>query len=161
MSSRPDAGRAPVSGEKRSVRETFGEEETRAFGRSLGEQARPGEVYVLSGDLGTGKTVLAQGFAEGLGVRGQVSSPTFTILQVYRSGRLPFCHMDVYRLEEEDEFLAIGGDEFFGGEFVCLVEWGEQISGLIPEDALRIRLEKDPRRGPDYRRITFGKETEE
>ena len=144
-----------------TVRETFGEEETRALGRELGRAAEPGEVYVLTGDLGTGKTVLAQGFAEGLGIRRAVNSPTFTILQPYAGGRLPFCHMDVYRLEEEDEFLAVGGEEYFGGDGVVLVEWGEKIEGLLPADAVRIRLEKDPARGFGYRRITVeGKEAE-
>ena len=77
------------------ILETFGEEETRDFGRSLGKTAVPGEVICLDGDLGVGKTVFAQGFAEGLGIRGPVASPTFTIVQSYESGRLPFFHMDV------------------------------------------------------------------
>ena len=93
------------------ILETFGEQETRDFGRSLGESAVPGQVICLDGDLGVGKTVLAQGFAEGLGISGPVASPTFTIVQSYQKGRLPFYHMDVYRLEDEDELSSAPASE--------------------------------------------------
>ena len=99
----------------KKILETFGEEETRALGRALGKTAVPGEVICLDGDLGVGKTVLAQGFAEGLGIAGPVASPTFTIVQTYETGRLPFFHMDVYRgykaLIEADR--ESGGHRFF------------------------------------------------
>ena len=96
-----------------TIHETFTPEQTRELGRSLGLAALPGDVYCLDGELGTGKTVLAQGFAEGLGLREVVNSPTFTIIQTYESGRLPFYHMDVYRLSDGDELLAIGCEESF------------------------------------------------
>ena len=137
------------------ILETFGEQETRDFGRRLGESAVPGQVICLDGDLGVGKTVLAQGFAEGLGISGPVASPTFTIVQSYQKGRLPFYHMDVYRLEDEDELEAIGGSEMLDRDGVCLVEWGERVAGLLPPHTLFIRIEKDLKKGPDYRLITL------
>ena len=112
----------------------------------------------MSGDLGAGKTVFAKGFAEGLGITAPVVSPTFTLMQVYESGRLPLCHMDAYRLEEEEELEAVGGHEYFGGPGVCLVEWPENVAGLLPPDALWIRLERDLEKGPDYRKITVSGE---
>ena len=136
------------------ILETFGEEETRAFGKALGETAVPGEVICLDGDLGVGKTVLAQGFAEGLGIKGPVASPTFTIVQNYGNGRLPFYHLDVYRLEDEDELEAIGGSEMLDGDGVCLVEWGSRVAGLLPPGTIYVLIEKDLSKGPDYRRIT-------
>ena len=138
--------------------ESFGTEETRRLGCRFGEEACPGQVYALSGDLGVGKTVFAQGFAAGLGIEGPVSSPTFTIMQLYGRGRLPLCHMDAYRLENEEELEAIGGHEYFGGRGVCLVEWPERVEELLPEDTFRIRIEKDYDRGPDFRRITLTRE---
>ncbi len=135
--------------------ESFSEQETRALGEQLGREALPGQVYCLEGDLGTGKTVLAQGFAAGLGVSGPVASPTFTIMQVYEDGRLPFCHMDVYRLEDEEELEAIGGREMLDGDGVCLVEWGGIVRELLPEDCCYITVEKEPARGTEYRRITL------
>lgn len=137
------------------ILETFGEQETRDFGRSLGKTAVPGEVICLDGDLGVGKTVLAQGFAEGLGIKGPVASPTFTIVQTYDKGRLPFYHLDVYRLEDEDELEAIGGSEMLDGEGVCLVEWGSRVAGLLPQGTLYVLIEKDLAKGADYRRITI------
>ena len=138
----------------KKILETFGEEETRALGRALGKTAVPGEVICLDGDLGVGKTVLAQGFAEGLGIAGPVASPTFTIVQTYETGRLPFFHMDVYRLEDEDELEAIGGSEMLEGDGVCLVEWGSRTAGLFPPGTLYVLIEKDLAKGTDYRRIT-------
>ena len=142
------------------VIETFSEEETRAFGRSLGRTAAPGEVICLDGDLGVGKTVLAQGFAEGLDIEGPVASPTFTIVQSYERGRLPFFHMDVYRLEDEDELEAIGGSEMLCGDGVCLLEWGARVRGLLPPETLYVLIEKDLSKGADYRRITLTEKEE-
>ena len=136
------------------ILETFGEQETRDFGRSLGKTAVPGEVICLDGDLGVGKTVLAQGFAEGLGITGPVASPTFTIVQSYETGRLPFFHMDVYRLEDEDELEAIGGSEMLDGDGVCLLEWGSRVKELLPQGTVYILIEKDLAKGADFRRIT-------
>lgn len=144
-----------------TVLDSFSEKETRALGRRLGQEAQAGSVYCLDGDLGVGKTVLAQGFAEGLEIPGPVVSPTFTIIQSYEGGRLPFHHMDVYRLEDEEEMEAIGGQELLDGDGVCLVEWGQRIEGLLPPDTVFIRIEKETERGWDYRRITLRKKGEE
>ena len=133
--------------------ETKGPEETYQFGKELGEKATPGQVYCLDGDLGTGKTVFAQGFAAGLGIDGPVNSPTFTILQVYENGRLPLYHFDVYRIADPEEMDEIGYEDCFYGEGVCLVEWSELIEELIPEDAIHITIEKDLEKGLDYRQI--------
>ena len=93
--------------------ESFDEAETFAFGKKMGEQAKPGETYCLEGDLGVGKTVFTQGFAAGLGIEGPVSSPTFTIVQEYLDGRLPLYHFDVYRIADPDEMADIGYEEYF------------------------------------------------
>ena len=137
------------------IRETYSSEETFELGESLGRKAVPGQIYTLTGDLGTGKTVFAQGFAKGLGVNGYVNSPTFTILQVYEDGRLPLYHFDVYRIEELEEMEEIGYGDYFFGEGVTLIEWADIIGELIPEDAIRIEISKDLSRGTDYRRISI------
>lgn len=134
--------------------ESFSPEETRSLGRTLGQQAKPGDVYTLVGDLGVGKTVLTQGIAEGLGVRDAICSPTFTIVQVYEDGRLPLYHFDVYRIADIGEMEEIGYEDYFYGEGVCLIEWSERIRELLPERVLRVRMEKDLERGFDFRRIT-------
>lgn len=145
--------------EKReTVIESFDSARTRALGRSFGKTAEPGLVIALSGDLGAGKTVFAKGFAEGLGITSPVTSPTFTLLQVYEGGRLPLCHMDAYRLEEEEELEAVGGHEYFGAPWVSLVEWPENVAGLLPPDTLWIRIARDLKKGPDYRKITVSGE---
>lgn len=136
------------------IHETWSREETFALGEKYGQQARAGEVWALEGDLGTGKTVFTQGFASGLSVEEDVSSPTFTILQVYESGRLPLYHFDVYRIGDPEEMYEIGIDEYFYGQGVCLVEWAGLIEELLPERTIRICIEKDPEKGFDYRRIT-------
>lgn len=133
--------------------ETFSREETRELGRRLGEQAAAGSVYCLIGDLGAGKTVFTQGFAAGLGVEGPVNSPTFTIVQEYMGSRMPFYHFDVYRLEGPEEMEEIGYEEYVFGEGVCLIEWADRILEILPERRVEIRIEKDPGKGFDYRRI--------
>lgn len=130
-------------------------EETFALGRSLGEAGRPGQIYALVGDLGVGKTVFTQGFAGGLGIAGPVNSPTFTILQLYQEGRLPFYHFDVYRIENAEEMEEIGYEDFFYGGGVCLIEWGNLIEEIVPEDAIWVNIEKKIDRGFDYRRISL------
>jgi tRNA threonylcarbamoyladenosine biosynthesis protein TsaE len=136
------------------IRETYSSEETFRLGEELGGKAAAGEIYALSGDLGTGKTVFAQGFAKGLGINEYVNSPTFTILQVYEDGRLPLYHFDVYRIEEPEEMEEIGFEDYFYGDGVTLIEWAELIRELLPENIRRISIEKDLDRGNDYRRIT-------
>ena len=130
-------------------------EETFALGEKIGQGAKKGWIIGLCGDLGVGKTVFAKGFAKGLGITDDVTSPTFTILQVYEDGRLPLYHFDAYRIGDEEEMYEIGYEEYFFGEGVTLVEWPEMVEGLIPEEAGRITIEKDPERGFDHRKITL------
>ncbi|MEG2348892.1 MAG: tRNA (adenosine(37)-N6)-threonylcarbamoyltransferase complex ATPase subunit type 1 TsaE, partial [Hungatella sp.] len=111
--------------------------------------------YCLNGDLGVGKTVFTQGFAEGLGIREPVNSPTFTILQQYDTGRLPLYHFDVYRIADVDEMDEIGYEDCFYGEGVCLIEWSDLITEILPKPRMQIMIEKDFDRGFDYRKITM------
>lgn len=127
--------------------------ETFAYGKALGEKAAPGEVYSLTGDLGVGKTVFTQGVAAGLGITEPVSSPTFTILHSYEEGRIPLYHFDVYRIGDVEEMEEIGYEDCFYGEGVCLVEWADLIREILPEDCIRITIEKDLAKGFDYRKI--------
>ena len=140
--------------DKTMVYETVRPEETFELGRTMGLKAVPGGVYCLEGDLGVGKTVFTQGFARGLGIGGPVNSPTFTILQQYEEGRMPLYHFDVYRIGDVEEMEEIGYEDCFYGEGVCLIEWPSLIREILPEDAVWIRIGKDPNRGFDYRKIT-------
>ena len=133
--------------------ESFSEKDTFELGRKIGEQAGPGQIYTLDGDLGVGKTVFTKGLARGLGIREPVNSPTFTIVQEYRDGRLPLYHFDVYRIEDPEEMEEIGYDDYFFGEGVCLIEWAEKIRELLPEKVIRITIEKQLEKGFDYRTI--------
>ncbi len=137
------------------VFETYSEEETFALGKRIGEEAKPGEIYALLGDLGVGKTVFTKGVAAGLAIKEQVNSPTFTIVQVYDSGRLPFYHFDVYRIGDPEEMDEIGYEDYFYGEGLCLVEWANLIDELMPEQTGWITIEKDLQKGFDYRKITI------
>lgn len=139
---------------KTEVRESVSPKDTYDLAFSLGQHARPGEIYCLDGDLGAGKTVFAQGFAAGLGVRESVSSPTFTIVQQYDDGRLPLYHFDVYRISDAEEMEEIGYEDCFYGDGVCLVEWSQLIEELLPPEAVRVQIEKDPDKGFDYRKVT-------
>ena len=136
------------------VFESFSAEDTRKFAAEMGKKVTPGTVIALSGDLGVGKTLFSQGFAEGLGVKEPTSSPTFTILQIYDSGRMPFYHFDVYRIADPEEMDEIGFDTYIYGEGVSVIEWAELIPELIPEDAVRIKIDKELVKGFDYRKIT-------
>ena len=135
--------------------ETNSPEETFALGRKIGENASPGDVYALVGDLGVGKTVFTQGVAEGLGIDEAVNSPTFTILQVYEGGRLPFYHFDVYRITDVEEMEEIGYEDYFYGNGVCFVEWADLIEEILPECCRKIVICKDLGKGTDFRRITL------
>ena len=135
--------------------ETNSAEETFALGRQIGQQAKAGEVYTLVGDLGVGKTVLTQGVAAGLGIEEPVNSPTFTIMQIYDKGRLPFYHFDVYRIGDVEEMEEIGYEDYFYGEGVCMIEWANLIEEILPPRYKQITIEKNPDRGYDYRRITI------
>ena len=137
------------------VIETRSPEETFALGEKLGREAKPGQIYTLNGDLGTGKTVFTQGFASGLGITEPVNSPTFTILQVYEEGRMPFYHFGVYRIGDVEEMDEIGYEDCFYGEGVCLIEWAELIEEILPEKVIVVTIEKDLEQGFDYRKITL------
>ena len=137
------------------IRETNSERETYELGFAMGREARPGEVYTLIGDLGVGKTVFTKGLAAGLGIKEPVSSPTFTILQEYEEGRLPFYHFDVYRIGDVEEMDEIGYEDYFYGDGVCLIEWADLIREILPEHYKEIRIEKDLEKGFDYRRISI------
>jgi tRNA threonylcarbamoyladenosine biosynthesis protein TsaE len=136
------------------VIESWKPEETYEFGKKLGEDAKPFDVYCLNGDLGVGKTVFTQGFASGLGIKEPVNSPTFTIVNQYEDGRLPFYHFDVYRIGDVSEMDEIGYEDCFYGEGVSLVEWSNLIKELLPDHVITITIEKDLEKGFDYRKIT-------
>lgn len=135
--------------------ETNSEKETFELGFQLGQQAKPGEIYALLGDLGVGKTVFTKGVAAGLEVKEQVNSPTFTIVQVYESGRMPFYHFDVYRIGDPEEMDEIGYEDYFFGQGMCLVEWANLIDELMPEQTKWVTIEKDLTKGFDYRKIVI------
>ena len=136
------------------VFESFSEKDTFELGCRLGSGAEPGQVFTLIGDLGTGKTVFTKGLAAGLGITEPVSSPTFTIVQVYEEGRLPLYHFDVYRIGDPEEMEEIGYEDYIYGEGVSLIEWANLIREILPEHYTEILIEKEPDRGFDYRRIT-------
>ena len=135
------------------VTETNSAEETYELGRQIGIRAKAGDVYTLTGDLGAGKTVFTQGVAAGLGIDEAISSPTFTVLQIYDEGRLPLYHFDVYRIGDAAEMDEIGYEEYFYGGGVCMIEWADLIEEILPPSYYRITIEKDMQKGFDYRRI--------
>ncbi|MBQ1189028.1 MAG: tRNA (adenosine(37)-N6)-threonylcarbamoyltransferase complex ATPase subunit type 1 TsaE [Lachnospiraceae bacterium] len=136
------------------IKESFCPEETYALGKSLGEAAKPGDVICLNGDLGVGKTVFTQGFADGLAITEPVNSPTFTIVQEYHDGRLPLYHFDVYRIGDISEMDEVGYEDYFFGEGVCLIEWSNLIEEILPDHMTSVTIEKDLQKGFDYRKIT-------
>lgn len=140
------------------VFESFTTSDTYQFGKQLGECATKGQIFCLNGDLGVGKTVFTQGFAKGLGILEPISSPTFTIVQVYEEGRLPLYHFDVYRIADISEMDEIGYEDYFFGEGVCLVEWAGLIKELLPKQVTCITIEKVLEKGFDYRKITVDEE---
>ena len=135
------------------IYETNSAEETFALGKKLGEAAEPGQVFTLIGDLGVGKTVFTQGVAKGLEITEPISSPTFTIVQVYEEGRIPFYHFDVYRIGDIEEMDEIGYEDYFYGEGLCMIEWANLIEEILPEHRWDITIEKDLEKGFDYRKI--------
>lgn len=137
--------------------ESFSAEDTFNIGYELGKKSKSGELYCLSGELGVGKTVFSQGFAAGLGVKDVVNSPTFTILQEYQGEFMKFYHFDVYRIEDIEEMEEIGYDEFFYGEGVALIEWGQLIEEILPKDRKEIKIKKDLQKGFDYRQVEITK----
>lgn len=143
------------------VIETHDPEETFEVGRKIGMNAKPGQIYTLTGDLGVGKTVFTQGVAAGLGITEPVNSPTFTIIQEYEDGRLPFYHFDVYRIGDLEEMEEIGYDDYFFGQGICLIEWAELIEEILPEKRIEVTIEKDLEKGFEYRKITIEERGEE
>lgn len=134
--------------------ESHSREETIKFADNLAAKSKPGDVYTLTGDLGVGKTVFAKGFAKGLGVTEPVTSPTFTIVQEYLSGRLPFFHFDVYRIADPDEMEETGFYDYLDRGGVVLIEWAELIEDILPFPRTSIKIEKDLNGDDDYRLIT-------
>ena len=130
------------------IYETYSPEETHALGKRLGAEAKPGDVFT-------------QGIAEGLGITEPVSSPTFTIVQVYEEGRMPFYHFDVYRIGDIEEMDEIGYEDYFYGDGLCMIEWANLIEEILPERRSEVTIEKDLEMGFDYRRITIREHQED
>lgn len=141
--------------EQIQIIESFSPEETLELGRKMGREAKPGEVYTLIGDLGVGKTVFTQGIADGLEIEESICSPTFTIVQVYEEGRMPFYHFDVYRIGDIEEMDEIGYEDYFYGQGLCMIEWANLIEEILPSSYKEITIEKDLEKGFDYRKITI------
>jgi tRNA threonylcarbamoyladenosine biosynthesis protein TsaE len=137
------------------VLDTNSPEQTFQIGKNLGKRAKPGQVYTLTGEMGVGKTLFTQGFAAGMGIEEPVSSPTFTIVQVYDDGHLPFYHFDVYRIGDVEEMDEVGYEEYIMGDGVSLIEWANLIQEILPEKRTEISIEKDLKQGFDFRRITI------
>lgn len=135
--------------------ESFSAQDTFALGEKIGKEACPGQLFTLIGDLGVGKTVFTQGVASGLGITEPVSSPTFTIVQVYEEGRMPFYHFDVYRIGDVEEMDEIGYEDYFYGDGLTLVEWANLIEEILPASYTEVKIEKDLEKGFDYRKITL------
>lgn len=136
-------------------KESFRAEDTFNIGKEIAKASKPGDVYCLYGDLGTGKTVFSQGFGAGLNINEPISSPTFTILKEYDEGTLPFYHFDVYRIGSEDEMDEIGYYDKIDGDGVCLIEWAELIKDILPGTYYKVTIEKNLERGFDFRNITI------
>ena len=143
-----------VSCYKYMIFESFSETDTFELGVKIGKEAKPGDVFTLLGDLGVGKTALTKGVAQGLEITEPICSPTFTIVQVYEDGRIPFYHFDVYRIGDVEEMEEIGYEDYFYGEGVSLIEWANLIEEILPEQYTEIKIEKDLEKGFDYRKIT-------
>jgi len=135
---------------------SYSADDTFSFGVQMGESCHPGDIILLNGDLGVGKTVFSQGIGKGLGIAEPISSPTFTVLQIYEEGRIPLYHFDVYRIADIEEMEEIGYEDYFYGQGVCLIEWASRIEEILPESAVAITIEKDLEQGVDYRKITAG-----
>ena len=131
------------------VIETFSAEETLKLGEQMGREVKPGTVCTLVGDLGVGKTVFTQGIALGLNIEESICSPTFTIVQVYEEGRMPFYHFDVYRIGDIEEMDEIGYEDYFYGEGLTMIEWANLIEEILPKDRIDITIEKDLQKGFD------------
>ena len=137
------------------VFETKSAEETFELGKQIGASVDAGSVYTLIGDLGVGKTVFTKGVAAGLGITEPVCSPTFTIVQVYEEGRIPFYHFDVYRIGDVEEMDEVGYEDYIYGDGISLIEWANLIADILPPRYHQVTIEKNLEKGFDYRRITI------
>ena len=133
------------------MRKTTSTEATKKLGQTLAPYLHAGDVVVLSGDLGAGKTAFVSGMARGLGIPDRVTSPTFTIVNEYEGGRLPLFHFDMYRLGSADDLFDIGWEDYLSRGGICAVEWSENVADALPEDTIRVRID---RLGDRERRIT-------
>ncbi|KAJ48831.1 tRNA threonylcarbamoyladenosine biosynthesis protein TsaE [Clostridium tetanomorphum] len=129
--------------------------QTVEIGKQIGRLANPGDIICLIGDLGTGKTHLTKGIAEGLNIKDHITSPTFNIVNEYNDGRLKFYHFDVYRVNDPDEIAAIGFDEYIFDDGVSIIEWANYIEELIPDEHMLILIEKISKENTDARKITI------
>lgn len=135
------------------ILESFSEKDTFEIGKRLGQQCKGGDIILLNGDLGVGKTIFTKGFGKGLDIDEPISSPTFTIMQMYETGRLPLYHFDVYRIADIEEMEEIGYEDCFFGNGVCLIEWAELIKEILPKSCKSITIKKDLEKGFDYRKL--------
>ena len=136
------------------VIESFCEKDTFEAGRRLGKCCNSGDIILLEGNLGAGKTVFTKGFGKGLGIDDTISSPTFTIMQIYNTGRIPLYHFDVYRIADIAEMDEIGYEDYFFGSGVCIIEWAGLIEEILPKGCISVKIEKKLDRGYDYRTIS-------
>ncbi|MCF0148688.1 MAG: tRNA (adenosine(37)-N6)-threonylcarbamoyltransferase complex ATPase subunit type 1 TsaE [Clostridium sp.] len=130
-------------------------EETTNLGFAIGKLLNPGDIVCLTGDLGTGKTHITKGIAKGLDINEYITSPTFTIVNEYDSGRIKLYHFDVYRVSDPDEIYAIGFDDYIFSNGVSIIEWANYIEEILPNEYLHILIEKDLSKGENYRNITI------
>lgn len=135
--------------------EVYSVDATNNLGIKLGELLNAGDIICLTGDLGAGKTHITKGIAKGLNINDNITSPTFTIVNEYDSGRLKLNHFDVYRVSDPDEIYAIGFDDYIFSDSVSIIEWANYIEEILPHDLLHIKIEKDFSKGEDYRNITL------
>ena len=133
--------------------ESFSTDDTQKIAKNLAENAQAGHIYALDGELGAGKTAFSKGFAKGLGIVRDISSPTFAIINEYTCGRLPLYHFDVYRLQSSDDFFDAGLDDYFYAGGVSLIEWSQIVKDALPPHTTYIKIEKDFEKGENFRRV--------
>lgn len=125
---------------KKGVFKLNGKDDTKKLGFEIANSLESGDIVALVGDLGTGKTALTGYIAEGLGIKERIISPTFTIVKLYESGRIPLAHFDVYRLGGSDELFDAGANEIIGGRYASVIEWADIVADMLPSDALLVHL---------------------
>ena len=143
-----------------TIHRSFTAEQTYNFGYEMAKDARQGDVVALIGDLGVGKTVFAKGFAEGIGVKEPVASPTFMIVCEYEQGRLALYHFDVYRIEDIEELYEIGFEEYLYGDGVCLIEWADRVISELPQETVVVEIRKVPGEDTQRREIAVCRKEE-